>query len=592
MKAISRRADFAVVGGGLAGLCAAVAAAREGIDTVLIHDRPVPGGNASSEIRMWICGAHGENRRETGIVEELLLENLHRNPEGNYSIWDSVLYGLARREKHLTVFLNTSCQEVEMAGSRIRAVRGYQSVSQTRVRVEAEYFADCSGDSVLAPLAGAEVRYGREARSEFGESIAPVSADRRTMGMSCLLQARETLEPHDFIAPEWANRYENGDAFRLRGPELAGLQNFWWIELGGDGDALHDVDANRDELLKIAFGVWDYLKNHPDNRARYRNWELEWIGFLPGKRESFRYVGDVIVTQHDVASGGRFPDRIAYGGWTMDDHHPEGFRYPGEPNVFHPAPSPFGLPYRAIYSKNIENLFMAGRNISVTHAALSASRVMATCALLGQAAGSAAALAKQHGCTPREVGRLHLAELQNRLMRDDVWLPGFRYDAPEVTKRAELMATGRNDPAGLRLGQNRVTDEGGDESWHASPGDAAEYRWPSPVKLTECRIVFDSDLNRQRKNIVALRFLALPRYRLPGTLVKKFRLEYRDAAGQWRRFGEFDGNYRRLVRLSMALTTDAVRLTVLETWGEPEVKVFAWTFSGEAGASRQALIPE
>ncbi len=574
MKKIHLTTDFAVIGGGIAGMCAAIAAARAGLKVVLMHDRPVLGGNASSEIRMWICGAHGENMRETGIVEELLLENLYRNPEGNYSVWDSILYSAIRREKNITLLLNTAAFEAAMDGETIKSVTGYQSAAQTFFTVEAPLFADCSGDSVLAPLTGAEFRQGREAQGEFGESIAPAAADSKTMGMSCLLQARETSEPHDFIAPEWANRYENGDAFTLRSPALEGLQNFWWIELGGTGDALHDVDGNRDELLKIAFGVWDYLKNHPGNRAKYRNWELEWVGFLPGKRESRRYVGDHIMTQHDVERGGDFPDTVAYGGWTMDDHHPEGFLYPGEPTIFHPAPSPYGIPYRALYSRNIANLFCAGRNISVTHSALSSTRVMATCGLLGEAAGAAAALCRKHGCAPRGVYTDHLDELQQQLMENDVYLPRFRRRVPAWTAEAKLSASSGN-PGGLRAGLNRIA-EGKDLSWQAGLGESASYCWDKPTFVPASRIVFDSDLSRPERNIVALRFRDTPRYRLPATLAKKLKLESRDENGQWSELAVIDGNFRRLVQIPVGKEITGLRLTVLESWGNCNIKIFAW----------------
>ena len=573
MRTVTLQAELTVVGGGLAGVAAAVAAAREGRKVVLIHDRPVFGGNASSEIRMWICGAHGEGNRETGIVEEVLLENLYRNPDGNYSIWDSVLYSLVRREPNITALLNTACTRAEMDGDTICAVEAYQSVSQTWYRVESALFADCSGDSVLAASTGAETRYGREGREEFQESIAPEQPDRKTMGMSCLLQARETQEPHDFIPPEWAHCYRDDMPFRLRKPDLINQQNFWWIELGGDGDALHDVDYYRDELLKIAFGVWDYLKNSPDKREKYRNWELEWVGFLPGKRETFRYVGDHIVTQHDVAAGGKFDDIIAYGGWTMDDHYPAGFNAPDvKPTIFHPAPSPFGLPYRAVYSKNVRNLFFAGRNISVTHSALSATRVMATCGVLGEAVGIAAALAMENNCTPREVP---VKELQKRLMYRDCYLPGLRYPAPELTQKATLsVSTGNGE--GLRKGLNRTLPDCC-ESWVASVGDFAEYRWETPQKVRDCRLVFDSNLNRKEKNIIALRFLNTPKFRLPETLVKKFRLECQDAAGKWHECCVYENHYRREVLLPLDLECVALRFTLLETHGADAVKIFAWT---------------
>ena len=499
MRELKLKSDLLVVGGGLSGVCAALAAARNGIKVVLMHDRPVLGGNASSEIRMWICGARGSNCRETGIVEEILLENLYRNPERNYSVWDSVMYSLVKEEKNITLLLNTVCTEVAMDGDKIASARGYQSPSQTWYTVEAEYFADCSGDSILGVLSKAELRYGREERSEFNESIAPETGDKKTMGMSCLIQCRETDEPHDFIPPKWAHHYEKESDVNFRDCTLEGLQNFWWIEVGGSADALHDVDESRDELLKIAFGIWDFVKNAPQNKERYRNWTLDWVGYLPGKRESFRYVGDHIMNQNDVAAGGRFEDIISYGGWPMDDHHPDGFYYPGEPTIFHPAPSPFGIPYRSLYSRNIGNLFCAGRNISVTHSALSSTRVMATCGTLGQAAGTACAIAVKNSCSPREVGLKHLDELQNTLMRDDMWLPGKRFAANELTRSAEISFEG------LRGGLNRVTGKT-DESMTAHVGSQAEYRWDKPVKISNCRFVFDSDLDRKEKNIAVLQW--------------------------------------------------------------------------------------
>ncbi|HRU07461.1 MAG TPA: FAD-dependent oxidoreductase, partial [Candidatus Brocadiia bacterium] len=303
------KADFCVVGGGLAGMCAAVAAARHGARVALMHDRPVLGGNASSEVRMWVCGARGANNAETGLIEEILLDNLYRNPTQNFSIWDSILYEKVRFEPNITLLLNCSCLDAAMKGGRVQSVTGWQTTTQTWHTVEAALFADCSGDSVLAPLTGADFRIGREARKEFGEDIEPEEADRRTMGMSCLIQARETDRPQPFIPPAWANRYLTEDALPHRNHDVP-ESNFWWIELGGDQDSIHDTETIRDELLKVAFGVWDHIKNHGDHGAD--NWALDWVGFLPGKRESRRYLGDHILTQNDVRAEGRFDDIVAY----------------------------------------------------------------------------------------------------------------------------------------------------------------------------------------------------------------------------------------------------------------------------------------
>ncbi len=390
MKNVEYKTDLCIIGGGMAGLCCGIAAARHGIRVVLIHDRPVLGGNASSEIRMWICGSHGKDNRETGIIEEIMLENFYQNTALKFPIWDSVLYEKAIAEENLTLLLNSSCLDCTMNGSSIESVKAWQSNAETFHIVRARYFADCSGDSVLSTLSGAKYMYGREAKSDFGETIPPDKADKKTMGMSCLFQIRETDHPVRFTPPKWAYKYESDADLPFKDHDRD--NNFWWIEVGGEWDCIHDTDRCRDELLKICYGVWDHMKNYGDHGVE--NWELEWIGFLPGKRESRRYVGKYIVTQNDVESGGRFEDAVAYGGWSMDDHFPQGFYYKdGHPTIYHPAPAPWGLPLRCMISENIENLCFAGRNISVTHAALSSSRVMATCAVLGQALGTAVSYA-------------------------------------------------------------------------------------------------------------------------------------------------------------------------------------------------------
>lgn len=573
MRNIVHKVDFCVVGGGMAGLCAAIAAARHGAKVVLMQDRPVLGGNASSEIRMWICGARGKNNRETGILEEIILENYYRNPQKNYYIWDSVLYEKVRFEKNITLLLNCTCTSLEMDGNRIKSVKGWQMTTQTWHTVEAKIFADCSGDSILAPLSGAEFRIGRESRDEFNESIAPVEADNKTMGMSCLIQARETPYPQPFIPPTWAYDYPNEDDIphELRNHDVR-KTNFWWIELGGDQDSIHDTEAIRDELLKIAFGVWDHIKNHGDHGAE--NWVLEWIGFLPGKRESRRYIGDYILTQNDILSEGRFDDIVAYGGWPMDDHHPAGFRYPGPPTTFHPAPSPFGIPYRCLYSRNIENLMFAGRNISATHAALSATRVMGTCAIMGQAVGTAAAIAIRDGLTPRGVYQQKIRELQQTLMEDDCYLPWHKRNIPELTKKAKLTAS-EGDPEPLRNGIDRPVDNE-DNGWIGNIGAWVQYEFDKPERIQELRFVFDSDLNRSVPNMPCNYPLNDEPFRVPSTLVKKFSIEIQNESGDWCTIKRIENNYQRLVRLRIDVRTKAVRFIPEATWGADKVHVFAW----------------
>lgn len=552
-------------------MCAAIAAARHGLKVALMHDRPVLGGNASSEIRMWVCGAHGKNNLETGLIEEIQLENLYRNTYSNYSIWDSILYEKVRFEKNITLLLNCSCNEAGMQGARVISVKGWQLTNETWHIVKAAYFADCSGDSILAPLSGAEFRIGREATDEFNEDIEPALADKKTMGMSCLLQARETDSPKIFIPPAWAAKYPSDKDLLLRDHILAGGQNFWWLEFGGEQDSIHDTEAVRDDLLKAAFGVWDHIKNHGNHGAE--NWMLEWVGFLPGKRESRRYVGDHIMTQNDVRAGGRFEDIVAYGGWSMDDHHPAGFRHPGPPTIYHPAPSPYGIPYRSLYSKNIENLFCAGRNISVTHAAMSSTRVMATCATLGQAVGTAAYIGHGNGLSPRGVYHKKLALLQETLLDDDTHLPWKKRAIPALAARAKLLAA-EGDPEPLRNGMDRPAGAALN-SWTGRAGSWIEYRFDKPERICAARIAFDSDLNRRTKNMPSCYPLAMQLHAVPKTMTKSFRIEaLRD--NQWITVVNMDNNYQRLVRAKINTTTPALRLIPEATWGAEKVNIFAF----------------
>jgi hypothetical protein len=565
--------DVCVIGGGMAGLCAALAAARGGARTALVHDRPVFGGNASSEIRMWICGAHGKHNKETGLLEEIQLENQYHNPSLGYSLWDGVLYGKIRFQPGLTPFLNCSCTAAEMDGNRIASIRAWQLTSQTWHTIRARQFIDCSGDSILAAVTPAEFRAGRESRAEFGEDIEPLAADQRTMGNSLLIQIRRTDEAQPYTPPRWAYKFTRPEDLPHRMQGVNG-HNFWWIEIGGLDDTIKDAEAIRDELMKTGYGVWDYIKNHAPERDVAQNWALEWIGSLPGKRENRRYVGDHILTQNDVRAGGAFDDIVAYGGWSMDDHHPAGILYPGKPTIFHPAPSPYGIPYRCLYSRNIVNLLFAGRNISVTHAALSSTRVMATCAVIGQAAGTAAALCTRHGCEPRSLGSGgRLRELQRTLMDDDCWLPGLRRDVSCLALSAALSADGEDAPLLLDgLDRDRENES---HAWVGLAGGKIEYRWGHAVKVAGARFTFDSNLNHTKRMPCSYPQTG-NRCAVPTSLVKRYRIEARDDAGRWNTVYREVNNYQRLVRVPLDVRTTGMRFVPEETWGDEAVRVFAF----------------
>jgi hypothetical protein len=579
LRHLSHQVDFCVVGGGLSGMCAAIAAARHGVQVALMQDRPMLGGNASSEVRMWVCGARGANNRETGIIEEIHLENMYRNRLRNYSVWDSILFEKVRLEPNITLLLNCSCNDLTMEGNRIRSIVGWQGTSETWHTVTADLFADCSGDSILAPLSGAEVRMGREARREFDEDIEPEEADDRTMGMSLLIQARETDRPQSFIAPAWANVYAHDADLPHRGHDVL-KTNYWWIEVGGEQHSIHDTETLRDELLKIAFGVWDHIKNRGDHGAD--NWVLDWVGFLPGKRESRRYVGDHVLTQNDVRAEGRFDDLVAYGGWPMDDHHPGGMHWPGEPTIFHPAPSPFGIPYRCLYSRNVNNLFCAGRNISTTHAALSSTRVMATCATLGQAVGTAASIAVRENLTPRGVYQARITELKQALMEDDCYLPWNVRQVPALAQAARLTAS-QGDPEPLRNGLDRPIGGGEDAveyGWTGDGGSWVQYTFDGMQRVRGLRFVFDSDLNRPDKNMPCSYPLHVEPVPVPRTMTRAFRVEALGDGGEWTTIARVGNNYQRLVRIETDVQTSALRFIPEATWGAERAHLFAWDVDG------------
>ena len=542
------------------------------------------------------------NRRETGIIEEIELENIYRNPNRVYSIWDTLLWETVRAEPKITAILNCSVCDAETEGesargSRIRSVTGWQTTTQQWHTVRATLFADCSGDSVLAPLCGADYRVGREARAEFDESIEPVEADDKTMGMSCLIQARELDRPVTFIPPAWAKHYESEADLPHRGIDPF-KTNYWWIELGGEDDSIADTESIRDRLLAEVYGVWDLIKNRSGIKG-VENLEIDFIGFLPGKRESRRYVGDHIITQNDVRAGGPFDDVVAYGGWSMDDHHPAGIAYPGEPTIFHEAPSPWGIPYRSLYSRNVANLLFAGRNISTTHIALSSSRVMRTCAIIGQAMGTAAALCTRHSLTPRELGASRIRELQQALMDDDCWLPGRSRAVSESLQEGRLTAAA-GDPEALRNGVDRPVEKNPedaklasrdpgreadpaaiewiDNAWTAPVGSSVTLELDEPRTVSRVRIVFDSNLNRYFREMRMLASYLKSQDPVPVApqLVKRFTVECRTSDG-WRVVVDEQTNRQRLYRTAFGpVRTDAIRLTTRESWGAPDVKVFGF----------------
>lgn len=443
------QSDVTVIGGGLSGVCAAIAAARLGSKVVLVNNRPVLGGNSSSEVRVWVCGAtaHGINRyaRETGIMGELLLENQYRNPDGNPYIWDLVILEAVRAEPNITLLLNTDVHEVEADGPEenrtIRSVTGWMMGSERRIRLESPVFLDCTGDGLVGFLAGARYRLGREAAHEYGEAWAPEEADGITLGSTLLFYTKDAGHPVRFVPPSFAK-----DITQTPIPIKRVIRSgdsgchYWWIEWGGELDTVHDNEVIRDELWSVIYGIWDYIKNSGQFEADTMT--LEWVGSIPGKREYRRFVGDYVLNQNDILAQEPFPDRIAFGGWSIDLHPPQGMYADASGSKHMHADGNYHIPYRCLYSANVSNLLFAGRNISATHVAFGTTRVMATCAVMGEAAGTAASMCAVKGVSPREIYRSHLQELQQTLLRHDASIIGLRHeDEQDLARSAKVTAS-------------------------------------------------------------------------------------------------------------------------------------------------------
>ena len=579
LKIKRHKVDICIIGGGIGGMFTAISAARHGARVALMHDRPVLGGNASSEIRMWISGAGTRVRdlQETGIMEELQLKNMYRNPKRNWSTWDALLYEMVRFEPNIDLILNCSCNDAITENGVIKSVKGFQLTTYTWHEVEASIFVDSSGDSILAPLTGAEYKVGREAKDDHGEEFGLDVADTHTMGMSILLQCRETDHPVEFTPPQWAYSFPDDDAMKNKPHNIYAINtNFYWIELGGMQNSIDDTEEIRDELLKIAFGVWDHMKNHGDHGAD--NWELEWVGFLPGKRESRRYVGDYLLTQHDVEECPRFEDTVAYGGWQIDNHLPGGF-YMDAKDGGHlqkrRLSEPYSIPLRSLYSKNIENLMFAGRNISASHVAFSSARVMGTIGVIGQAVGTAASVAVKYGLSPREAAKTKITEIQKLLMDDDCFLPGFRREPSKLAQSAVLTAD-YGDPSMIINGIDRRI-WGNDNGYYGKTNKAITYTFDTPTFVSGVRLVFDSDLDREYTdgNPDALHTssaLFFPKsynntsFGFPKCLVKHYRIEVMDESGNWNTAIEITNNNQRFIKHELNVKVKAVRLIPLSTY--------------------------
>ncbi len=525
-KLETKKYDFVVIGGGMSGICAALAAARNGAKTALIHNRSVLGGNASSEVRIHISGASDSQKKpeleESGILYELMLDNKAQNDWFSYPLWDAVLFNKVRFQQNLDLYMNTVMLDADCEQSLITRVRCFQETTEKHLVLEAPLFADCTGNGTLGYFVGAEFMTGSESRADFGELHAPEKTNNFRMGNTILFRAVNRGEPVKFTPPPFAKKLTEQDLhLRIHSSKLpdysqaedpeeyrrvssvssAGIEyGYWWLELTGDGeDIIEEYEDIRDELYAYFYGVWDHIKNGGDHGAQ--NYDLEWVGALPGMRESRRLRGDYILNECDILNHRMFEDSVAYGGWGVDLHAPHGLKdrdlLPSQVWTFDGT---YTIPYRCYYSKNIKNLFMAGRNISASKLGMASTRVIGTCAVGGQAVGSAAALCVQKGILPRELCG-SVFELQQLILKDDGFIPGVKNeDKGDLARYAEFTASSHIAdflPQCVISGVSREFGAGY-HSWRCkmeSYGAWIHARLAFPAELSQINVTFDSNFN-------------------------------------------------------------------------------------------------
>jgi hypothetical protein len=409
--------DLVVVGGGIAGTCTAISAARLGLQVALIQNRPVLGGNNSSEVRVHLNGEVNQPPYPAlgGVVNELDT-GLRGNAQPAIHYNDQQKLDVVGAEKNIHLFLNMHAFKVEKQGDRIVAVIAQHILDGTQHRFTAPLFADCTGDGNLGYLAGADYRMGREGRAETDEPLAPKQPDKMTMGASVQWYSVQTDAPTGFSNCSWALQFNEQSCHYL-------IRGDWDWETGMNRDQITEFELIRDHALRAVYGNWAYLKNYSNGKAKYANRQLEWVAYIAGKRESRRLLGDVILKQQDIERRKRFKDSFVTTTWSIDLHYPD----PGNSQFFpgqefrsiakYRKIKPYPIPYRCLYSRNVSNLMMAGRCISVTHVALGTVRVMRTGGMMGELVGMAASLCKKYNTTPRSVYENYMGQLKQLARR-------------------------------------------------------------------------------------------------------------------------------------------------------------------------------
>ncbi|MGC6423426.1 MAG: FAD-dependent oxidoreductase [Lentimonas sp.] len=587
--------DFIVVGGGVAGCNAAIAAARHGLKVALIQNRPMVGGSNSSEMGVPVSGGSSSSRgRETGLNEEV-------GRISAYNFTQKWAFGAEiaiAAEPNITVFLNTHVFEAATdEGGNITEVTAFNMIDGHLTRYSGDFFADCTGDGWLGYYAGAEYMIGRESKEQFGESNGKDIADDVTMSGSLMqhsilgYQAIDMGEPVTMEEPSWVYDFRYNEAAFLERPkfEMGIRAGNWWTENHGFNDDLWDPEWARDDLILVSLSYYNWIKNYSPLKEKAANYKLFYIPITNAKRETRRLVGDHIVVEDDVTNRVVFDDRVGYFVWVLDVHHPLGIFSSEGPFDYATHTSPNSIPLRALYSKNVPNMFMAGRNISVTHVTIGTARVQGTTGMMGQIIGTAAAFCKKKETNPRGLVKSHMPELQQQLIKDDLTILHLTNEDPnDLARTAAVSASSsqseEHGPHNAINGLTRPLDDNM-EMWNDNK-DVPYNRWISDPEqampqwlevdfgeeksVNSVYLTFDTNLNKKRYISWELK----DEDRMPPEAARDYQVQYFDG-NEWVSVTEVENNYqRRRIHRFPQVTTSKVRVLIEKTNGDPSARLY------------------
>ncbi len=559
--------DFAVVGGGVAGVVTAIAAARYGLKVAFVNDRPVLGGNGSDEAHISLDGVAHKGDHETGIIYEIKAIK-----ESENLTWSQAFIKVINNEKNISLFENLLVDNAESFDDTIKKLHAIDTHTLKEYTITADYYCDATGDAWLGYYADALYHIGRESKSQYNEAFAPEIADGNTMSgcitkvvtdggdTICSFWSQDVGHEVTFNPPDWAYKLPEGD--KLGREPMYIDRGEWWLETPNDYDDIWESEYVRDTMFRIAAGYFDWIKNSWKGRERVATYALRNLGTYNAKRESRRLIGDYIMTQNDFDGNTDFKDAVCYAGWNIDVHHIKGiFSGDGGSYALNEEVPVTPIPYRCLYSKNIKNMFMVGRCASVSHIGLGACRVQLTGATMGQAVGTAVYLCEKYGVSPRTICDEHIEELQQLLLKDGQYIPGvYNNDKYDIARNAQISADSEieNGKAiNVINGKTRPRD-GEDYAWVSSDKlpQSISLKFNEPKTINEVRITFDIPFNRYGKG-----FMPQPEC---DEMITDFTVELKTENG-YEKIAVINNNYQRLVCIDgKGTASNEIKITAIK----------------------------